>query len=103
MSLEQNITIFKNIKETDTPFHRPIGNILQRIKNGATKDLVKQIRQEKRKGERNELKKKTYLLYVSQVYLIKETTMPYKNTQVLSVWILMDTKNKRNYYKIRKT
>ncbi len=55
--LEQHITIFKNIKETDTPFHRPIGHILKRIKNGATKELVKQIRSEKRKTERNELKK----------------------------------------------
>ncbi len=54
---EQHITIFKNIKETDTPFHRPIGHILNRIKNGATKELVKQIRSEKRKTERNELKK----------------------------------------------
>jgi len=57
MTLEQNITIFKNIKETDTPFHRPIEHILQRIKDGATKELVKQIRAEKRKSERNELKK----------------------------------------------
>ena len=68
MSLEQNITIFKNIKETDTPFHRPIGNILQRIKNGATKNLVKQIRQEKRKGERNELKKNLPAICFSGIF-----------------------------------
>ena len=24
MTSEQKITIFKNIKETDTPFHRPV-------------------------------------------------------------------------------
>ena len=57
MTSEQKITIFKNIKETDTPFHRPVKHILQRIKDGATKELVKQIRAEKRKTERNELKK----------------------------------------------
>ena len=57
MTSEQKITIFKNIKETDTPFHRPVEHILQRIKDGATKELVKQIRAEKRKTERNELKK----------------------------------------------
>ena len=49
MTLEQNITIFKNIKETDTPFHRPIEHILQRIKDGATKELVKQIRVREKK------------------------------------------------------
>mgnify|MGYP003673977634 FL=1 len=51
------ITIFKNIKETSTPFHRPIGVVLDRIKNGASKVLVKQIRSEKDKSTRNELKK----------------------------------------------
>jgi|TARA_R110000851_G_scaffold91613_1_gene199944 hypothetical protein len=51
------ITIFKNIRETQTPFHRPMGVVLDRIKNGASKTLVKKIRQEKNKTSRNELKK----------------------------------------------
>ncbi len=51
------ITIFKNIRETDTPFHRPISEILYRIKEGANKGLVKNIRAEKNKAQRNELKK----------------------------------------------
>ena len=42
------ITIFKNIKETETPFHRDVQIVLARIKEGATKDLVKRIRLEKR-------------------------------------------------------
>lgn len=53
-----NITIFKNIRETETPFYRGVGVILDRIKNGATKELVKSIRKESNKSERNELKKK---------------------------------------------
>ena len=58
MSLsKQNITIFKNIRETDTPFYRPIISILNRIKDGSSKELVKRIRAEKDKSERNELKK----------------------------------------------
>lgn len=52
-----NVTIFKDIKETDAPFYRDVAVILERIKNGASKDLVKRIRQEKDKIERNELKK----------------------------------------------
>jgi hypothetical protein len=55
--MTSNITIFKNIKDTDTPFYRPIDKILERIKDGSSKDLVKSIRSEKNKGERNELKK----------------------------------------------
>ena len=51
------ITIFRNIRETDTPFHKDIDYILERIKNGASKDLVKKIRLESKKNERNELKK----------------------------------------------
>ena len=55
--MTQTVTIFRNILDTSTPFHRPVGKILQRIKEGATKDLVKRIRLEKNKTERNELKK----------------------------------------------
>ena len=51
------ITIFQNIKDTDTPFHRDVNIIFDRIREGASKDIVKQIRQEKNKSERNELKK----------------------------------------------
>ena len=55
--MTHTITIFRNIKETDAPFHRPIATILERIKEGTSKDLVKRIRQEQKKQERNELKK----------------------------------------------
>lgn len=52
-----NVTIFQNIKDTSTPFHRDVMGILQRVKDGSSKDLVKKIRSEKNKTERNELKK----------------------------------------------
>jgi len=51
------VTLFKNIKETETPFYRGIDVVLKRIKDGASKHLVKRIRTEKIKAERNELKK----------------------------------------------
>ena len=55
--MTSHITIFRNIKETDAPFHREVEHILERIKNGASKELVKRIRMEQRKNERNEMKK----------------------------------------------
>ena len=55
--MASDITIFKNIKETEAPFHREVGVVLNRIKNGAQKDLIKRIRTSKDKNERNELKK----------------------------------------------
>tara|TARA_Y100001973_G_C5205664_1_gene341354 strand:+ start:3338 stop:5752 length:2415 start_codon:yes stop_codon:yes gene_type:complete len=55
--MTSKITIFRNIKTTDAPFHREVEDIIDRIKNGASKELVKRIRLEKRKAERNELKK----------------------------------------------
>lgn len=57
--MTHTVTIFQNIRDTDTPFFRDVHVILDRIKEGAgtTKDLVKRIRLEKRKPERQELKK----------------------------------------------
>jgi len=52
-----NVTIFKTIKDTDTPFFRPVHKILDRIKNGSSKETVRKVREEKRKAERNEIKK----------------------------------------------
>ena len=58
MSQSKNkVTIFKNIKETETPFHREIGLVIKRIKDGSTKQLIKEIRKTKDKSEKNELKK----------------------------------------------
>ena len=49
--MSEIVTIFKNIKETNTPFHKPIGFILQRIKNGDNKELINQIRKQKDKTQ----------------------------------------------------
>jgi len=51
------VTIFKSIRDTDTPFFRDVHKVLERVKDGATKEIVKKIRAEKRKPERNEIKK----------------------------------------------
>ena len=48
--MTSKITIFRNIKETDAPFHREVEHIIERIKNGASKELVKRIRLEQMKG-----------------------------------------------------
>lgn len=50
------ITIFRNIKETSTPFYRSIDFIIDRIKNGSSKELVKEIRSQRDKEYRNRLK-----------------------------------------------
>ena len=57
--MTHTVTIFQSIRDTDTPFFRDVHVILERIKegSGATKDLVKRIRLEKNKPERQELKK----------------------------------------------
>jgi hypothetical protein len=50
------VTIFKNIKDTSTPFFRDISDILNRIKSGKSEDVVRKIRSEKNKDKRNMLK-----------------------------------------------
>ena len=52
----KDITIFKDIKDTEQPFFRNVEFILDRIKNGRTKELIKRIRSEKDKTKINELK-----------------------------------------------
>ncbi len=66
--MQSKITIFRNIKETDAPFHREVEHILERIKDGASKELVKRIRKEQRKSERNELKKQLPSICFSGVF-----------------------------------
>ena len=39
------VTIFKNIKETSTPFYRSVDFVLDRIRNGVHKELIASIRQ----------------------------------------------------------
>ena len=51
------ITIFKNIRETSTPFFRDVSFVLDRIASEKYGSLIKEIRNEKDKTARNELKK----------------------------------------------
>ena len=55
--MPNTVTIFQNIRETETPFFKDVTYILQRIKEGKNQELVKKIRQEKNKSKRNDLKK----------------------------------------------
>tara|TARA_Y100001937_G_scaffold99050_1_gene135265 strand:+ start:486 stop:2891 length:2406 start_codon:yes stop_codon:yes gene_type:complete len=52
------VTIFKDIQTITEPFYRPVEFILNRIKEGASSELVKSIRKETDKEKRNELKKR---------------------------------------------
>tara|TARA_B100000780_G_scaffold279102_1_gene255592 strand:- start:4022 stop:6433 length:2412 start_codon:yes stop_codon:yes gene_type:complete len=50
------ITIFKDIKDTAQPFYRDVSIIIERIKQGASQDIVRSIRSESDKEIRNQLK-----------------------------------------------
>ena len=50
------ITIFKDIKDTAQPFYRDVSIIIDRIKQGASQDIVRAIRTESDKEARNKLK-----------------------------------------------
>jgi len=51
-----NVTIFKNIKDTTQPFHLPVNDIIERIRDGRSEELIKKIRTEKDKKRINQLK-----------------------------------------------
>ena len=75
------ITIFKDIKSTNQPFHREVGVILNRIREGASKDLVKKLEPRKTKHKEIYLSK-VFRQYALVESLIKEATTPLKNIQV---------------------
>ena len=68
------ITIFKNIKETSTPYYRDVKVVLDRIKNGSSKERVKLIRQEKDKSNRNKLKQDLPAVCFSGTFLKRADT-----------------------------
>ena len=68
---ENQVTIFRNIKDTSTPFFRDLDSILERIKEGKSKELIKQIRSEKKEDVRQELKKSLPAIYVFQEHFNK--------------------------------
>ena len=47
------ITIFKDIKDTAQPFYRDVDKIIDRIREGASQEIVRAIRLEKDKEIRN--------------------------------------------------
>jgi hypothetical protein len=51
------VTIFKNLSQTNTPFYRDISIILDRIKNGTSKEIVLKVRTAKDETEANQIKK----------------------------------------------
>ena len=52
------VTIFKDIKDTSQPFYVDVQKVIDRIRDGASQDLVKEIRSQSDKEKRNELKQK---------------------------------------------
>ena len=47
------VTIFKSIKDTSVPFYRDVNLILDRIKEGKSKEIIENIREEKDKEKNN--------------------------------------------------
>jgi len=68
------ITIFRNIKDTNAPFYRDVEVILDRIKQGASKELIKKIRGEKNKKLRQELKAHLPAICFSGVFTKRNDT-----------------------------
>lgn len=57
MPMNQKVTVFRSITATSAGFHRSVEFVLDRIRNGNSKELLSRIRLEEDKDKRNELKK----------------------------------------------
>lgn len=62
------ISVFKSLKNTSAVFNRNVFFVLDRIKNGASKDLVNKIRLEKDKQKRNDLKQQLPCICFSGIF-----------------------------------
>lgn len=62
------ITIFKDIRETSTPFYRHIDVVLERIRTGASRAIVEKVRGEQDKSARNEIKKSLPAICFSGIF-----------------------------------
>ncbi len=62
------ITIFKDIKDTSQPFYRDVDVIIERIRDGASKDIIKAIRSEKDKEKRDLLKQQLPAICFSGIF-----------------------------------
>ena len=66
--MQGKVTIFSTIHSVSTPHYVTIEKIIDRIRDGASKDTVLAIRKEKEKSDRNELKKKLPAVCFSGVF-----------------------------------
>ena len=76
MTQSNIITIFQDIKNTDTPFHISVHTVIDRIRDGKSKELVTQIRKEKISLSVTNLKR-NYHRYVSVESFLSEQTTHY--------------------------
>jgi hypothetical protein len=66
---QKNTTIFRNIHDTDTAYHITTTKALQRIKDGASRELINKIRNRNiNKSERQELKKQLPAICFSGIF-----------------------------------
>ena len=72
--MTHEVTIFKSIHQTDAPFHRDVHQILERIKDGNSKDIVEAIRKEKDKEKKQEIKKRLPAICFSGVFIKRNDT-----------------------------
>lgn len=57
------VTVFKDLfKATDVPYILPISQVINRIKNGSSKDIVNKIRNSQNEDQRKRLKNKLYAI-----------------------------------------
>src|SRR5690606_18343678 len=57
------VTVFKDLfKVTDVPYILPISQVISRIKNGSSKDIVNKIRNSKNEDQKKRLKNKLYAI-----------------------------------------
>ena len=66
--MNQKVTIFKNVTSIDTPYYPSLDNIIDRIKNGKSKELIDNIRSTEDADTKQELKKRLPAICFSGIF-----------------------------------
>jgi len=80
-----NVTIFKDIKDTSTPFHRDVMVILDRIRDGKSKEIVGRVRSEKNKDMRNIAKQELPAICFSGEFTKREDKAIVKHSGLICI------------------
>src|SRR5690606_10663519 len=81
--MNNNVTIFKSLYATSTGFNRDVFFVLERIRNGASKSLIEQVRKAPNDDIRSEIKKQLPVVCFSGTFRYRSISGLIRHSELL--------------------